>query len=108
MEVGCTGCQYCMPCSHGVNIPGCFECYNSRHAFKDKGARMMYYFQNGGIVTDQPTLASMCEQCGECVEKCPQNLPIPELLEDVKGDMEGFMMKPMIWLIKRVMKVRRR
>lgn len=108
MEVGCTGCQYCMPCPHGVNIPGCFECYNSRHAFKDKSAKMVYYFQNGGIVTDQPTLASMCEQCGECVEKCPQNLPIPDLLEDVKGDMEGFMMKPMIWLIKRVVKVRRR
>jgi hypothetical protein len=68
----------------------------------------MYYFQNGGIVTDQSTLASTCEKCGECVEKCPQNLPIPDLLEDVKGDMEGFMMKPMIWLIKRVMKVRRR
>jgi hypothetical protein len=108
MKVACTGCQYCMPCPHGVNIPGCFECYNSKHAFKDKGAKLMYYFQNGGIVTGQPTLASMCEQCGECVEKCPQNLHIPDLLEDVKGDMEGVLMKPMIWLIKRVMKVRRR
>ena len=108
MKVGCTGCQYCMPCPHGVNIPSCFECYNSKHAFKDKGAKMMYYFQNGGIVTDQSTLASKCEHCGECLEKCPQNLPIPDLLDDVKEDMEGFMMKPMIWLIKRVMKVRKK
>ena len=108
MRVGCTGCQYCMPCPDGVNIPSCFDCYNSRHAFKDKGAKMMYLFQNGGIVTDKPTLASMCVQCEKCLEKCPQNLPIPELLEQVKEDMEGFMTKPMIWLGKRIMKVRRK
>jgi len=107
MRVGCTGCQYCMPCPAGVNIPSCFECYNSKHAFKDKGAKMMYLFQNGGLVTEKQTLASMCEQCGECVEKCPQNLPIPDLLKEVQEDMEGFMTRPMIWLGKRMLKVRK-
>lgn len=108
MRVGCTGCQYCMPCPAGVNIPSCFECYNSRHAFKDKTAKMMYLFQNGGIVTERPTLASRCVQCEECLEKCPQHLPIPDLLNDVQEDMEGFMTKPMIWLGKRLMKVRKK
>ena len=107
MKVGCTGCQYCMPCPAGVNIPSCFECYNSKHAFKDKAAKMMYLFQNGGLVTDKPTMASMCVECGECLEKCPQSLPIPDLLKDVQEAMEGFMTKPMIWLGKRVMKVRK-
>ena len=108
MKVGCTGCQYCMPCPAGVNIPSCFECYNSKHAFKDKAAQMMYLFQNGGLVTDKPTMASMCVQCEKCLEKCPQHLPIPDLLKDVHEDMEGFMTKPMIWLGKRVMKVRKK
>ena len=108
MKVGCTGCQYCMPCPAGVIIPSCFECYNSRHAFKDKGAKMMYLFQNGGLVTDKPSMASMCVQCEECLEKCPQNLPIPDVLKDVQEDMEGFMTKPMIWLGKRIMKVRKK
>ena len=108
MKVGCTGCQYCMPCPAGVNIPSCFECYNSKHAFKDKGAKMMYLFQNGGLVTEKPTMASMCVECGQCLEKCPQHLPIPDLLKDVQEDMEGFMTKPMIWLGKRVMKVKKK
>ena len=108
MKVGCTGCQYCMPCPAGVNIPSCFECYNSKHAFKDKGAKMMYLFQNGGLVTEKPTMASMCVECGQCLEKCPQNLPIPDLLKDVQEDMEGLLTKPMIWLAKRVMKVKKK
>ncbi len=106
MKVGCTGCQYCMPCPAGVNIPSCFEIYNSKHAFRDKGARLMYLFQNGGIVTEKPTLASGCVQCGKCLDKCPQHLPIPDLLEEVKNDMEGIFTKPVVWLAKRVMKVK--
>ena len=107
MKVGCTGCQYCMPCPAGVNIPSCFECYNSKHAFKDKGAKMMYLFQNGGLVTEKQTMASICVECGQCLEKCPQHLPIPDLLKDVAEDMEGFMTKPLIWLGKRILKVRK-
>ena len=108
MRVGCTGCQYCMPCPAGVNIPSCFECYNSKHAFKDRGAKMMYLFQNGGLVTDNVTMASVCVQCEQCLEKCPQHLPIPDLLKEVEADMEGFMTKPMIWLGRKVMKVRKK
>jgi predicted aldo/keto reductase-like oxidoreductase len=108
MRVGCTGCQYCMPCPAGVNIPGCFDSYNSRHVFKDKAAKLMYLFMNGGTVTDKPSLASMCVQCEECLEKCPQHLPIPDLLKDVQEDMEGVFTKPMILLMKRAMKVRKK
>ena len=27
--------------------------------------------------------ADFCIECEECVEKCPQNIPIPERLKDV-------------------------
>lgn len=108
MKVGCTGCQYCMPCPADVNIPGCFDGYNSRHIFKDRSARMMYIFMNGGVVTEKRTFASQCVACGKCLEKCPQNLQIPDLLKVVAQDMEGFLTKPMIWLIKRALKVKKK
>ncbi len=107
MRVGCTGCQYCMPCPAGVNIPGCFGLYNSKHAFRDRQARLFYLLQNGGIMTEKPSLASVCVQCGQCLDKCPQQLPIPDLLEEVAEDMEGWSTRPLIWLVKRIMKGRR-
>jgi len=106
MKVNCTGCQYCMPCPAGVNIPGCFDTYNSKYAFKDRQARMHYLFFNGGVVTGNATLASQCVGCGKCVKKCPQSIAIPEMLKQVEKDMEGFMTKPIIWLAKRMMKVK--
>ena len=75
---------------------------------KDKMAKLMYLAQNGGVFEDKRSLASMCEQCGKCLEKCPQHLPIPDLLEEVKDDMEGFLTEPLIWLAKRLMKVKKK
>jgi hypothetical protein len=106
MRIGCTGCQYCMPCPAGVNIPGCFDWYNSRHTFKDSFSIVMYIAMNGGITSEKPAMASMCVACGKCLKKCPQHLPIPDLLKDVADDMEGFYIKPLIWILKRVMKVK--
>ncbi len=104
MKAGCTGCQYCVPCPKNVNIPGCFELYNSLHTFKEKRAKFRYMVLNGGIIGGKPGMASQCIDCGVCLEKCPQNLPIPDLLKDVKNDFEGIMTKPTIWLAKQVVK----
>ena len=107
MQVACTGCNYCMPCPSGVNIPSCFEFYNNAHMFKDlRGAKMMYLIFVGGAVAD-PAGASLCETCGECVEKCPQSLPIPEELEKVAAQFEGRWFRPTVWLVKQVLKIKR-
>ena len=90
MKVGCTACQYCMPCPAGVDIPLCFELYNNKYMFKNPDAEMFYVVRLSGVLTNGPEqYASQCVQCMECLEKCPQHLDIPTLLEKIAEDMEG-------------------
>ena len=42
----------------------------------------------GGLLTGKPGYASQCVQCGECLEKCPQEIEIPDFLEKVAEEME--------------------
>jgi len=79
IKVDCTDCKYCMPCPVGVNIPTCFELYNDASMFDDiEGVGKMY---NRFVGDDKK--ASKCVSCGQCVEKCPQNINIPEKLKEV-------------------------
>jgi len=90
MKVGCTGCGYCQPCPSGVGIPDAFEVFNLFHTFgKTQDAGFLYAVRLGGVLTGQPGYASQCAHCLDCVEKCPQNLPIPDLLEQVAAQFEG-------------------
>ncbi|MFH1490015.1 MAG: aldo/keto reductase [Pseudomonadota bacterium] len=103
MKVGCTGCNYCMPCPSGVNIPSCFEIYNSAHMFGDvRTSRILYLMFLSGVA-NEPAKASLCQKCGECEEVCPQHLPIRESLERVAKEFEGKWLKPTAWLVKRMM-----
>ena len=76
-KVGCTGCGYCLPCPSGVMIPGCFEVYNSHTMYNDGAeAQFTYALRMSGLLGDgQPGFASQCVQCGQCVDRCPQNIP---------------------------------
>ena len=91
MKVGCTACQYCMPCQNGVNIPLCFESYNNL-ALGDNpdGEKFLYAARLGGAVgLGTPEYASLCVKCWECVDKCPQHIDIPAVLETVVAEFEG-------------------
>jgi predicted aldo/keto reductase-like oxidoreductase len=89
LKVGCTGCGYCQPCPSGVNIPEIFSCYNALHTFGSDQARLMYVIRMGGVLTGVPGYASLCSQCQDCLDKCPQSLEIPDLLEQVVKEFEG-------------------
>jgi predicted aldo/keto reductase-like oxidoreductase len=90
MKVGCTGCGYCQPCPSGVDIPGAFDLFNAYRTFgKTREASFLYVVRAGGILSGQPAYASLCARCLECIEKCPQGLDIPDLLEQVAREFEG-------------------
>jgi predicted aldo/keto reductase-like oxidoreductase len=108
MKIGCTGCQYCMPCPAGVDIQGCFDRYNHIHMFGDKRQiKFFYTAQLGGAMTGKASNASLCKECGRCVKACPQDLPIPDLLKEVSAEFEGFWFKPTVWFLKQGVAVQR-
>lgn len=91
MQVGCTGCGYCMPCPAGVQIPICFDFFNKMHMFGNvEEAKYMYgIFAKGEVLQREPGFASQCVECGMCLEKCPQQIAIPEVLKRVVAELEG-------------------
>jgi uncharacterized protein len=82
--IPCTKCEYCMPCPHGVNIPRNFETYNMGLMYeKPEAAREGY-----NRWTPENEQATNCTECGECLEKCPQKIPISSwmpVIHDVLG-----------------------
>jgi len=71
----CTGCNYCMPCPAGVDIPANFEALNLERIFGLTEHAKSKYASLAGK-------AALCRLCGECVEKCPQELDIPARLAE--------------------------
>ena len=62
MKVQCTGCEYCMPCPSGVNIPGNFRVYNDYCMFgEEQHARGMYGMMLMGGFTGIRADASLCK-----------------------------------------------
>ena len=102
MQVRCTGCAYCMPCPMGVQIPRCFDFYNRMHMFGDEQtAKFLYANFVGNLTTgDEPGFATQCVACGECLEKCPQGIQIPDMLEKVAAEMEGPGLEERIEIVK--------
>lgn len=71
----CRRCNYCAPCTVGINIPSVFlfQGYLDRYGLSD-WAKDRY--------STLPVKASACIQCGACEPRCPYNLPIREMLKD--------------------------
>jgi predicted aldo/keto reductase-like oxidoreductase len=74
--VPCTACKYCLPCPNEVNIPRIFEIYNDYLMYGDTQRSRMFY---GWL--DEKTRADKCQECEDCLEKCPQQIEIPEWLK---------------------------
>lgn len=77
----CTGCTYCMPCPNGIEIPNCFKEYNVAKMFDNPTASAMHYFN----LISEGSRADKCNNCGKCLNFCPQFINIPEELEKVSN-----------------------
>ncbi|MCL1992524.1 MAG: aldo/keto reductase [Spirochaetes bacterium] len=86
-KVRCTGCDYCMPCPKGVNIPGCFASYNTSFSMGYTLGMKLFVHSTGGTA-ERPGSPGRCINCGKCEPLCPQSIPIMAELEKVRRRME--------------------
>jgi uncharacterized protein len=78
----CTGCNYCMPCPAGVNIPLNFQLMNYHRVYKITDYAREQYGMIGKVDWMKGKPASDCAECGECEPKCPQKLEIRKQLKE--------------------------
>lgn len=89
--VPCTSCKYCLPCPSGVNIPQNFAILNNIALEKSKLRRWLSKRDYKKMANSPEKLdkaksngnASLCINCGICLEKCPQEINIPNELKNV-------------------------
>ena len=87
-HIPCTACRYCMPCPHGVDIPGVFGVYNAlsdelklpdptNKKAKDYKENRKEFLKRYATLAEG-TDASFCTRCNACLPKCPQRIRIPD------------------------------
>ncbi len=89
ITVNCTKCRYCVDsCSEEIDIAKVFDLYN-KHKMLEKddwtqyGNAYLNYSKLDGV-----GIASDCIECELCLEECPQQINIPEVLKDVAKTFE--------------------
>ncbi len=77
----CTGCGYCMPCPHHVHVSFLMYLYGELSTYGATTRDRETYH----ALQEQGRGASSCRHCGSCVSRCPQHLPVAELLRELDG-----------------------
>lgn len=70
----CRRCNYCAPCTVGINIPSVFLFAGYLERYDLEGWAKDRY-------NSLEVKASACIECGECETRCPYHLPIREMLK---------------------------
>lgn len=82
---GCTGCNYCMPCPAGVNIPYNFKIWNGYGIYSNKWDTIWQWENN----IDDKQKAKNCIGCGKCEKACPQKISVREDLAALQKQLDG-------------------
>ena len=89
ITVDCTKCRYCVDtCSEDIDIAKLFDLYNKHKLLgRDDWTQFGNAYLNYSRLPDVG-IASDCIECEVCIEECPQQINIPEVLKDVAKTFE--------------------
>lgn len=71
----CRRCDYCQPCSEGISI-------QMAVGLKSVIKRLGPMAQELKWLLEVIEKARNCTECGQCLERCPYQLPIPDLIKE--------------------------
>lgn len=77
-DLYCTGCNYCMPCPEGIDIPAVFAYVNLDRVYGLQDEAVRRYGR-------MKVKATACADCGKCEPKCPQRIPIRQQLREASS-----------------------
>jgi len=83
IKVQCTSCEYCLPCPQGVEIPSIFSYYNNKYVFGTEKQSKEGYAK----LIENKKDSSLCVECGQCEDVCPQHLEIIQELKNAERDL---------------------
>lgn len=91
-DIGCIGCENCMPCPYGLDIPanmlfvdearrkGYLPGRISDKDFALKGKKFLTIFE--AQIPDRMQ-SQKCIRCGECLGTCPVDIEIPDRMSQI-------------------------
>jgi predicted aldo/keto reductase-like oxidoreductase len=79
----CLRCEYCQPCPNEIDIPQIFKAADQYDGYPDN---LKYIGLN--TYRSVEVKPDSCDECQECVEKCPAGLDVPNKLKEAQKILE--------------------
>lgn len=83
-DIPCTGCNYCMDCTQGLDIPQIFDIFNSITRSNNQFINKLKYKR---LVSGKNNIHK-CIGCGNCAKRCPQNIAVHNKMHEIKEYLE--------------------
>ena len=74
-KIFCRRCDYCQPCSEEIPI----QIILGMKSLVKRSGMQFFDSERMKIALEK---ASNCSECGDCMERCPYDLPIPDLIKE--------------------------
>lgn len=83
----CSACRYCDSCPAGIPIPKLMKLYNVISIFKNQKREFQKFATAQTIRRND---FEKCLECGQCEDKCPENLNIIERLKELREMLSNY------------------